>query len=57
MDKGLQIMGSTLNNLLIAIRAVEAQQKVSKNPSVWQSLEDELIDLREKVEKLEHGTT
>ena len=50
-------MGSTLNNLLIAIRAVEAQQKVSKNPSVWQSLEDDLIDLRERVEKLEHGTT
>ena len=49
--------GSTYNNLLIAIKAVEAQQKVSTNPNVWQSLEDELIDLRERVEKLEHGTT
>ena len=51
------MVGSTYNNLLIAIRAVEAQQKVAKNPSVWQSLEDDLIDLRERVEKLEHGTT
>jgi len=50
-------MGSTLNNLLIAIRTVEAQQKVSTNPNVWQRLEDELIDLRERKEKLEHGTT
>ena len=56
MDKGFQVTGSTYNNLLIAIRTVEAQQSRAKNPSIWQSLEDELIDLREKVEKLENGT-
>jgi hypothetical protein len=49
-------MGSTLNNLLIAIKVVEAQQKISTSPSIWQSLEDELILLRERVEKLENGT-
>jgi hypothetical protein len=52
-----QLMGTMKSNLLIAIRAVEAQQKVAKNPLVWQSLEDDLIDLKERVEKLEHGTT
>jgi hypothetical protein len=49
-------MGSTLNNLLIAIKVVEAQQQISTSPSIWQSLEDELILLRERVEKLENGT-
>jgi hypothetical protein len=46
-----------LNNLRVAIRAVEAQQKVSNSPTLRQSLEDELIDLRERMEKLEYGTT
>ena len=57
MDKRFQVTGSTYNNLLIAIRTVEAQQKRAKNPSIWQSLEEELIDLRERLEKMEHGTT
>jgi hypothetical protein len=51
------MVGTTINNLLIAIRTIEGQQKVAKSPSIWQSLEDELIDLRERKEKLEHGTT
>ncbi len=57
MDKRFQVTGSTYNNLLIAMKAIEAQQKVAKSPSVWQSLEEELIDLRERLEKTEHGTT
>ena len=50
-------MGTTENNLLIAIRAVEGQQTTTKNPSLWQSYEVELIELRNRLGELKHGTT
>ena len=36
-------------NLLVAIRSVQTAQSNTKNPSMWQLYEDELIDLREKL--------
>jgi hypothetical protein len=57
MDKGLQIMSPILNNLKIAIKVLERNQKATKSPSLWQSYEEELIPLRERLEKMEHGTT
>ncbi len=50
-------MGTTENNLLIAIRAVEGQQKTVTNPSLWQSYEEELKNLRKRLGELKHGTT
>lgn len=50
-------MSPRLNNLKIAIKVLETNQKATKSPSLWQSYEDELILLRERVEKMEHGTT
>ena len=50
-------MGTTENNLLIAIKAVEGQQATAKNPSLWQSYEVEIIELRKKLGELKHGTT
>ena len=49
-------MSPKLNNLKIAIRVLETNQKATKSPSLWQSYEEELILLRERVEKIEHGT-
>jgi len=46
-----------LNNLKIAIRVLEDNQKVTKSGSLWQSYEEELILLRKRLEKMEHGTT
>jgi hypothetical protein len=46
-------MDTTTKNLLIAIKSVEGRQAAAKNPSLWQSYEDELIDLRER---LKNGT-
>jgi len=50
-------MSPKLNNLKIAIKVLETNQKATKSPSLWQSYEDELILLRERLEKMEHGTT
>ena len=50
-------MSPKLNNLKIAIRVLETNQKATKSASLWQSYEDELILLRERLEKMEHGTT
>ena len=50
-------MSPRLNNLKIAIKVLETNQKATKSASVWQSYEDELILLRERLENLEHGTT
>ena len=50
-------MGIHQNNLLIAIKAVEGQQKTVTNPTLWQSYEKELIDLRKRLGELKHGTT
>jgi hypothetical protein len=50
-------MSPKLNNLKIAIRVLETNQKATKSPSLWQSYEEELILLRERLEKIEHGTT
>ena len=50
-------MSPILNNLKIAIKVLETNQKATKSPSLWQSYEDELILLRERLEKMEHGTT
>ena len=50
-------MSPRLNNLKIAIKVLETNQKATKSPSLWQSYEEELILLRERLEKMEHGTT
>jgi hypothetical protein len=50
-------MSPKLNNLKIAIKVLETNQKATKSASLWQSYEDELILLRERLEKMEHGTT
>ena len=50
-------MSPRLNNLKIAIKVLETNQKATKSTSLWQSYEDELILLRERLEKIEHGTT
>ena len=50
-------MSPRLNNLKIAIKVLETNQKATKSASLWQSYEDELILLRERLEKMEHGTT
>ena len=50
-------MNPQLNNLKIAIRVLEDNQKVTKSGSLWQSYEEELILLRKRLEKMEHGTT
>ena len=50
-------MTAEINNLKVAIKLLVKKQKVTNSASIWQSFEDELIDLREKLEKLEHGTT
>ena len=50
-------MSPRLNNLKIAIKVLETNQKATKSPSLWKSYEDELILLRERLEKMEHGTT
>jgi len=50
-------MGTTESNLLIAIKAVEGQQTKVKNPSLWQAYEEELIELRNRLGELKHGTT
>ncbi len=50
-------MSPKLNNLKIAIKVLETNQKATKSASLWQSYEDELTLLRERLEKMEHGTT
>ena len=50
-------MSPEVNNLKVAIRVLEQNQKATNSASIWQSYEDELILLRERLEKMEHGTT
>ena len=50
-------MNPRINNLKKAIQVLKENQKATKSPSLWQSYEEELIPLRERVEKIEHGTT
>jgi|TARA_Y100001949_G_C15936630_1_gene308198 hypothetical protein len=50
-------MGTTENNLIIAIKAIEGQQKSTKNASLWQGYEEELKELRNRLGELKHGTT
>ena len=50
-------MSPRLNNLKIAIKVLETNQKATKSTTLWQSYEDELILLRERLEKMEYGTT
>ena len=57
MDKGLRLTSHRIHNTRIAIKCIESTQRATRSGSVWQQLEDELIVLREKLEKLEHGTT
>ena len=45
-------MNSTVNNLKKAIEVLEEKQKATKSPSLWQSYEDEIIDLRKKLGEL-----
>jgi hypothetical protein len=57
MDKGLVLTSHKIHNTKIAIKVLETNQKATKSASLWQSYEDELILLRERLEKMEHGTT
>ena len=50
-------MSPEVNNLKVAIRVLERNQKVTNSASIWQSYEEELILLRKRLEKMEHGTT
>jgi len=50
-------MSPKLNNLKIAIKVLETNQKATKSTSLWQSYEEELIPLRERLEEMERGTT
>lgn len=50
-------MQAELNNLKVAIKVLEENQKATKSPSLWQSYEEELIPLRERLEEMERGTT
>ena len=45
-------MSPRLNNLKIAIKVLETNQKATKSPSLWQSYEEELIPLRKKLGEL-----
>ncbi len=45
-------MNSTVNNLKKAIEVLEEKQKATKSSSLWQSYEDEIIDLRKKLGEL-----
>jgi len=45
-------MNSTVNNLKKAIEVLEEKQKATKSPSLWQSYEEEIIDLRKKLGEL-----
>jgi|TARA_B100000497_G_C7595958_1_gene358277 hypothetical protein len=42
-----------INNLRIAINLIEEKQKATNSASLWQSYEEELIDLRKKLGELE----
>ena len=46
-------MQAELNNLKVAIKVLEENQKATKSPSLWQSYEDELILLRKRLGELE----
>ena len=46
------MVGSTQNNLLIAIKAVEGQQASSRGHTCWQRYEEELIELRKRLGEL-----
>ena len=41
-----------INNLKVAIKVLEENQKATKSPSLWQSYEEELIPLRKKLGEL-----
>jgi len=45
-------MSIKVNNLKKAIEVLEVKQKTTKSPSLWQSYEDEIIDLRKKLGEL-----
>ena len=44
-----------LNNLKVAIKVLEENQKATKSASIWQSYEEELEPLRKKLGELTHG--
>lgn len=41
-----------INNVKVAIKVLETNQKATKSPSLWQSYEEELIPLRKKLGEL-----
>jgi hypothetical protein len=41
-----------INNVKVAIKVLEENQKATKSPSLWQSYEEELIPLRKKLGEL-----
>ena len=45
-------MSPEMNNLKVAIRVLEQNQKTTNSASIWQSYEDELIPLRKKLGEL-----
>ena len=50
-------MEATESNLLIAIKAVEDQQNITRGPTCWQAYEEEIVELRKRLGELKHGTT
>ncbi len=46
-------MQAELNNLKVAIKVIEANQKATNSASLWQSYEEELISLRKRLGELE----
>ena len=44
-----------INNLKVAIKVLEENQKATKSASLWQSYEEELEPLRKKLGELTHG--
>ena len=49
-------MSPEVNNLKVAIRVLEQNQKATNSASIWQSYEDELVPLRKKLGELECQT-
>jgi len=46
-------MQAELNNLKVAIKVIEANQKATNSASIWQSYEVELLSLRKRLGELE----
>ena len=45
------------SNLLLVIKEVEREQDITRGPTCWYAYEEELIELRKRLEELKHGTS